>query len=226
MSSSEHSLAGGDKHKNCTADPADCVPLVLDALWATSNTDGTVTVGWRTALEIDMLGFGVLRGLMRRSSIIENNINQTIASAVNGASAGMMFSIPALFILATPERDPEGRFALLTQFNIGLMVLACITGGILGLSFIIPLRKQMIDFDRLAYPGGIAVAAIDHRMSNALWMRPDLDTGIDILFGVFGYRLEQCFHFFVLGVHVTHIDQFAVNIERQAVVIPPRAFAQ
>ena len=107
-----------------------------------------------------ILGWGVLRGILGRASIIENNINQTIASAVNGASAGMMFSIPALFILATPERDPEGQFAVLTQFNIGLMVLACVTGGILGLSFIIPLRKQMIDFDRLAYPGGIAVAAI------------------------------------------------------------------
>ncbi len=46
-----------------------------------------------------ILGFGILRGLMRRRSIIENNINQTIASAVNGASSGMMFSIPALFIL-------------------------------------------------------------------------------------------------------------------------------
>jgi uncharacterized oligopeptide transporter (OPT) family protein len=45
-----------------------------------------------------ILGFGVLRGLMRRNSIIENNINQTLASAVNGASAGMMFSVPALFI--------------------------------------------------------------------------------------------------------------------------------
>ena len=40
------------------------------------------------------------------------------------------------------------------------MVLSCITGGILGLAFVIPLRRQMIDFDRLAYPGGIAVATI------------------------------------------------------------------
>jgi putative OPT family oligopeptide transporter len=107
-----------------------------------------------------ILGWGILRGILRRTSIIENNINQTIASAVNGASAGMMFSIPALFILASPQRDPDGQFAVLTDFNVALMVLACITGGILGLAFIIPLRKQMIDFDRLAYPGGIAVAAI------------------------------------------------------------------
>lgn len=95
-----------------------------------------------------ILGFGVLRGLMRRHSIIENNINQTLASAVNGASAGMMFSIPALFILGYSD------------FNYPLVVVASIAGGILGIAFIIPLRKQMIDFDRLAYPGGIATAAI------------------------------------------------------------------
>jgi putative OPT family oligopeptide transporter len=95
-----------------------------------------------------ILGFGVLRGLMRRTSIIENNINQTIASAVNGASAGMMFSVPAIFILGY------------TDFNIPLMIIACIAGGVLGIAFIIPLRKQMIDFNRLAYPGGIAVATI------------------------------------------------------------------
>ena len=95
-----------------------------------------------------ILGFGILRGLMGRSSIVENNINQTIASAVNGASAGMMFSVPALFILGE------------TEFNPILMVFACIAGGILGIAFIIPLRKQMIDFERLTYPGGVAVATI------------------------------------------------------------------
>lgn len=95
-----------------------------------------------------ILGFGILRGAMRRHSIIENNINQSLASAVNAASAGMVFSLPALFILGY------------TDFNIPLTALGCITGGILGIAFIIPLRKQMIDFERLAFPGGIAVAAI------------------------------------------------------------------
>ena len=95
-----------------------------------------------------ILGFGILRGLMGRSSIVENNINQTIASAVNGASAGMMFTVPALFILGY------------TDFNAVLMVFACIAGGVLGIAFIIPLRKQMIDFERLTYPGGVAVATI------------------------------------------------------------------
>jgi putative OPT family oligopeptide transporter len=95
-----------------------------------------------------ILGFGILRGLLRRSSIVENNINQTIASSVNGASAGMMFTVPALFILGK------------TDFNAVLLVFACIAGGILGIAFIIPLRRQMIDYERLTYPGGVAVATI------------------------------------------------------------------
>lgn len=103
-----------------------------------------------------ILGWGVLRGVMRRTSIVENNINQTIASAVNGASSGIMFSVPALLILSA--KDP--KFASLSEINQPLLILAAITGCILGLCFVIPLRKQMIDFDRLAYPGGIAVATI------------------------------------------------------------------
>ncbi|MFQ5437058.1 MAG: OPT/YSL family transporter, partial [Anaerolineae bacterium] len=95
-----------------------------------------------------ILGFGILRGILGRNSIVENNINQTVASAVNGASAGMMFSVPALFILGE------------TNFNPYLMVFACIAGAFLGIGFIIPLRKQMIDYERLTYPGGVAVAAI------------------------------------------------------------------
>ena len=102
-----------------------------------------------------ILGWGVLRGVLRRNSIVENNINQTIASAVNGASSGIMFSVPALFILSRTE-----GLESVADFNIPLMILACITGCVLGLAFVIPLRKQMIDFDRLAYPGGIAVATI------------------------------------------------------------------
>jgi len=96
-----------------------------------------------------ILGFGVLRGVMRRSSIIENNIVQTLASGVNGASPGLMFSVPAIFILGYGD-----------AFSRPLVVIGAIAGGVLGIAFIIPLRKQMIDFDRLAYPGGFATAAV------------------------------------------------------------------
>ena len=95
-----------------------------------------------------ILGFGILRGVMRRYSIVENNVAQTVASAVNGASSGMMFSVPALFILGE------------TNFNPYVMTFGCIAGAFLGIAFIIPLRKQMIDYERLTYPGGVAVATI------------------------------------------------------------------
>ncbi|MDA1273729.1 MAG: OPT/YSL family transporter [Verrucomicrobia bacterium] len=95
-----------------------------------------------------ILGFGILRGILGRSSIVENNINQSLASSVNAASSGMVFSLPALFILHY------------TDFNVPLTVLGCVAGAVLGIAFIIPLRKQMIDFERLPFPGGIAVAAI------------------------------------------------------------------
>ena len=96
-----------------------------------------------------ILGFGILRGMLRRKSIIENNIVQTIASGVNGASSGMMFSVPAIFILGYGD-----------QFDPVIMTFGCIAGAFLGIAFIVPLRKHMIDFERLTYPGGVAVATI------------------------------------------------------------------
>ena len=96
-----------------------------------------------------ILGFAILRGMLRRNSIIENNIVQTIASGVNGASSGMMFSVPAIFILGYGM-----------DFNPILMTFGAIAGAFLGIGFIIPLRKQMIDYERLTYPGGVAVATI------------------------------------------------------------------
>ncbi len=96
-----------------------------------------------------ILGFGVLRGILRRRSIIENNIVQTIASGVNGAASGMMFSVPAIFLLGFGDR-----------FDPVILTFGCIAGAFLGIAFIIPLRKHMIDFERLTYPGGVAVATI------------------------------------------------------------------
>jgi putative OPT family oligopeptide transporter len=96
-----------------------------------------------------ILGFGILRGILRRKSIIENNIVQTIASGVNGASSGMMFSVPAIFLLGYGDR-----------FDPVLLTFGCIAGAFLGIAFIVPLRKHMIDYERLTYPGGVAVATI------------------------------------------------------------------
>ncbi len=127
-----------------------------------------------------ILGFAILRGLLGRHSIVENNIQQTVASAVNGASSGMMFSVPALFILGNTEFDPV------------FMVLGCIVGGILGIAFIIPLRKQMIDFNRLAFPGGIAVAAV-LKSPGAGMRKAFLMLGAALLSGII-HLLAQIYH--------------------------------
>lgn len=130
--------------------PAVMVGYLLGALLALSMGYAALKLGFSIeGSELAaILGFGILRGMMRRHSIIETNITQTVASAVNGASSGMMFSVPALFILGQPSFDPY------------LMVFGCIAGAFLGIAFIIPLRKQMIDYERLTYPGGVAVATI------------------------------------------------------------------
>lgn len=96
-----------------------------------------------------ILGFGILRGIFGRKSIIENNIVQTIASSVNAASSGMMFSVPAIFLLGFGDR-----------FDPVVLTFGCIAGAYLGIAFIVPLRKHMIDYERLTYPGGVAVATI------------------------------------------------------------------
>jgi len=100
-----------------------------------------------------ILGFGVLRGLIRDGTIVENNINQTIASGVNNASAGIAFTLPALFLLGVED-------ASLRDFDVMPFVLASIAGVFMGVVVIIPLRKQMIEFERLRFPSGIAVATI------------------------------------------------------------------
>ncbi|MGI9327143.1 MAG: OPT/YSL family transporter [Pseudomonadales bacterium] len=100
-----------------------------------------------------ILGFAVLRGMLHRGSIVENNLNQTVASGVNNASAGITFTLPALFIMGAA--NPE-----LAGFNPIAALLAALAGSFLGIVVIIPLRKQMIEFDRLRFPSGIAVASL------------------------------------------------------------------
>lgn len=95
-----------------------------------------------------ILGWGVLRGLLRRGTIIENNIVQTIASGLNTTAGGVVFTVPVLFLLPDVE------------FDFWQVALACVTGAILGVGFVIPLRKQMIEIERLLFPSGTAVATI------------------------------------------------------------------
>jgi uncharacterized oligopeptide transporter (OPT) family protein len=97
-----------------------------------------------------VVGFGVLRGVLGKGSILEVNIGQTIATAVNCTNGGIIFTVPVLFLLHI-ELDAA---------HFWLITLAGAVGATLGVAFIIPLRKQMLDIERLRFPSGTAVAAI------------------------------------------------------------------
>lgn len=101
-----------------------------------------------------ILGFALLRGIGRKAfkipgcgSIVENNINQTIASGVNTASAGVVFTFPALLLLGL-------------DYSFATVLFAAIAGSFMGIVVIIPLRKQLIEIERLKFPSGVAVATI------------------------------------------------------------------
>lgn len=99
-----------------------------------------------------VLGFGILRGIMRKGTILETNIAQTVASAVNTSNSGIIFTVPVLLLIGY-KLTPTGS-------DFWLITLAAMAGAVLGAAFIIPLRKQMIDIDRLRFPTGTGVAVI------------------------------------------------------------------
>ncbi|RLD12994.1 peptide transporter, partial [candidate division KSB1 bacterium] len=71
----------------------------------------------------------------------------TIASGINTATAGVIFTVPILLIRGV-------------HFNVLWVGAATVAGAILGVGFIIPIRKQMLDIDRLRFPSGTAIASI------------------------------------------------------------------
>ncbi len=98
-----------------------------------------------------VLGFGILK-IFRAGTIVETNITQTVASGVNTANSGVIFTFPVLFLL--------GFTIDWSTLDFWLIALAGVAGAILGCAFIIPLRKQMIDIDRLRFPSAVGVATI------------------------------------------------------------------
>lgn len=119
--------------------------LLMTAAFVYSGLKLGFTLGGSTIAAI--LGFAVLKGIMKKGTIIENNINQTIASGINITGAGLIFTLPALLLMGI-------------KFDYLTMTLAAIAGSLMGVAVIIPLRKQMIDLERLRFPSGTAVAAI------------------------------------------------------------------
>ncbi len=98
-----------------------------------------------------ILGYVFLRGVLRTGTAVENNLNQTIASGINSAGTGVVFVLPAVFLLGLDQ---------MPEFSLWPLVIAGISGALLGVVLIIPLRKQLIELQRLRFPTGVAVASI------------------------------------------------------------------
>ena len=108
------------------------------------------SIGGSTVAAI--LGYATLTGIMKKGTSIENNINQTVASGINTAGTGVVFTLPAMFLLQAS--------GTITEFSLLPFLICAVAGAILGVVLIIPLRKQMIDLDRLRFPSGVAVTTI------------------------------------------------------------------
>jgi OPT family oligopeptide transporter len=100
-----------------------------------------------------ILGYVFLRGVLRQGTMVENNINQSIASSINSGGIGVVFVLPALFLLYSQDQQN-------LTFSIWPLLIAGMGGAILGVVIIIPLRKQLIEIERLRFPTGVAVATI------------------------------------------------------------------
>ena len=101
-----------------------------------------------------VISMGIIRVILRRDSILENNLVQTIGSAGESLAAGAIFTLPALFLWAG-----EGKIeypSLLTIFFIALF------GGLLGVCFMVPLRQALIveEHGTLPFPEGTACAEV------------------------------------------------------------------
>ncbi len=121
------------------------VGLVLNAAITYSGLKIGFTLGGSAVAAV--LGWGVLRGVLGKGTIVENNIAQTAASSVNTSNSGVIFTVPVLLLLGM-------------QLDWLWLAAACAAGAVLGVAFIIPTRKQMVDLDRLRFPTGTAVATV------------------------------------------------------------------
>ena len=145
---------GGERELTLTA-------LVLGALLAVVFGAANAYLGLRAGLTVSasvpaaVISMGVLRFVLRRDSILENNMVQTIGSAGESLAAGAIFTLPALYLWAE-ERPAE--FSSPELLSVTLIALA---GGILGVLLMVPLRRPLIVSDKtLTYPEGLACADV------------------------------------------------------------------
>jgi len=126
--------------------------LVIGTIMTAANTYLGLYAGMTVSASIPaaIVSMGILRGVLRRGTILENNIVQTMASAGESVAAGIIFTVPALVIAQVWAEFPYWKVTA-----IGLL------GGVLGVLFMIPLRRTLIVEDKeLVYPEGVACAQV------------------------------------------------------------------
>ena len=130
--------------------------ILLAVVFGAANAYLGLRVGMTVSASIPaaVIAMGVIRVIMRKNSILESNIVQTIGSAGESLAAGAIFTLPALFVWA--EEDVMDKPSLITITVIALI------GGLLGVFFMIPLRNALIvrEHGVLPYPEGQACAEV------------------------------------------------------------------
>ena len=127
--------------------------LVLGALITTVFTAANVYLGLKVGLTFAssipaaVISMAILSAV-KDSSILENNIVQTVASAAGTLSA-IIFVLPGLVIVGW-----------WTGFPFWQSFLICVSGGVLGVLFTIPLRRALVTNSDLPYPEGVAAAEV------------------------------------------------------------------
>ena len=132
------------------------IGLILAVVFGAANAYLGLIVGMTVSASIPaaVISMGIIRVILRRDSILENNMVQTIGSAGESLAAGAIFTLPALFLWAE-----EGKIefpSILTIFLIALF------GGVLGVCFMVPLRQALIveEHGTLPFPEGTACAEV------------------------------------------------------------------
>lgn len=131
--------------------------ITLGLVIGIAMTAATVYLGLYAGMTVSasipagVLAMGFYRGVLRRQdAVLESNIVQTMASAGESLAAGIIFTVPALLIVGA-----WNDFA----FWPTTLIAAC--GGTLGVIFMVPLRKALIEDDKtLIYPEGVACAQV------------------------------------------------------------------
>lgn len=130
--------------------------ILLAVIFGAANAYLGLRVGMTVSASIPaaVIAMGVIRVVMRKNSILESNIVQTVGSAGESVAAGAIFTLPALFLWAA-----EGT---MDKPGILEITLIALLGGLLGVFFMVPLRNALIvkEHGVLPYPEGTACAEV------------------------------------------------------------------